>query len=214
LAYLELLRGDADKAKQVLKPVIDFYSDKQYVKRVDESPNQPFWLMGLISTQKGDLKRLGDILSKMEQKIDDNRVNATNYFPIYKFYIHLKILEAYLKQDGNEALKYILEGKRIQHKMGYWSSMFDMACFFDEYAEILTKLKRGDEAIDLLKSVIEYNPAYVSSRLKLAKIYLKNNNFDEARRHYQKARELLSLSDEDYIFRKVARKIGKEINSQ
>lgn len=214
LAYLELLRGDADKAKQVLKPVIDFYSDKQYVKRVDESPNQPFWLMGLISTQKGDLKRLGDILSKMEQKIDDNKVNATNYFPIYKFYIHLKILEAYLKQDGNEVLKYIIEGERIQNKMGYWSSMFDMAFFFDEYARILIDLKKWDEALELLNNVIAYNPNYAASRLKLVKVYLKNNDLDGARAHYQKAIELLSQSDENYVLLDEARELGKKLNSR
>jgi serine/threonine protein kinase/tetratricopeptide (TPR) repeat protein len=212
LAYLELLRGDIDRAKQVLTPVFDFYSDEQYVNRIDESPNLPFWLMGFISTQKGDIRSLGDVLNKMEQKILENKVNATNYFRIYKFYLHLKVLEAYLKQDEIGAVKYITEGKRIQKKMGYWSSIFDMAFFFDEYARILIDFGRWDEALKLLNTVIAYNPNYAASRLKLVKFHLNNNDLDGAQLHYQKVMELLSLSDKNYVLLDEARELEKKLN--
>lgn len=55
------------------------------------------------------------------------------------------------------------------------------------------------EALELLNIVIAYNPNYVASRLKLAQVYLNNNNLDEARTHYQKVIEFLAQSDEEYV---------------
>lgn len=214
LAYLEFLKGDMDKAIQELTPVIEFYSDERYSSVVDDLTNQPFWLLGLIATQKRDFKGLNDVLKKMEKKIVENKVNATNYFRIYKFHIHLKMLEAHLKGDEIEVVKYITEGKRIQKKMGYWFSMFDMTFFFDEYARILLDLKKWDEALELLNSVIAYNPDYAASRLKLVKVYLNNNDLDKARTHYQKAIEFLSQSDENYVLLDEARELGARLNSR
>lgn len=212
LAYLEFLRGDLNRAIQELGPVITFYSDERHSNLVDDLSNQPFWLSGLIAARKGDLRNLDGMLQMMERKVIANKVNATNYFRIYKFYIHLKMIKAYLKGDEIEAVKYITEGRRIQNKMGYWYSMFDMAFFFNEYAQILIGLKKWDEALEFLQSVMAYNPSYASSRLKLAHIYLHKNNMDETQTHYEKAVELLSQSDEDYVLIDEARELGQKLD--
>jgi tetratricopeptide (TPR) repeat protein len=211
LAYLEFLRGDMNGAIQEIRPVIDFYDNEPYSNLIDDLSNQPLWLLALIATQRRDFATLSDVLKKFERKVIEHKVNATNYFRIYKFYIHLKILEAHLMENEIEIVKYIAEGKRIQKKMGYWFSMFDMAFFFDKYAEILLGLNRADEALELLNSVIAYNPNYVTSRLKLAQIYLNKNDPEEARRHYQKAVEFLSRSDENYVLVDMARRLGKKL---
>jgi serine/threonine protein kinase/Tfp pilus assembly protein PilF len=214
LAYLEFLKGEMDKAIQELMPVVEFYSDERHSSLVDDLTNQPFWLLGLIAIQKKDFKSLNDVLKKMKKKIVEKKVNATNYYRIYKFHVHLKMLEAHLKGDEIEVMKYITEGKRIQKKMGYWFSMFDMAFFFDEYARLLIDLKKWDEALELLNSVIAYNPNYAASRLKLAQVYLNNSDLDEARTHYQEAIEFLSQSDENYVLLDEARELGKRLNSR
>ena len=211
LAYLEFLKGDLDGTSQELMPVIEFYSDARYSNLIDDLSNQPFWLLALAAIRRGDSKTMNDVLQKMERKVVINKVNATNYFRIYKFYIHLKMIEAYSKGDEIEAVKYITEGKRIQNKMGYWYSMFDMAFFYDDYARILMGLKKWDEALELLNSVIAYNPNYTASRLKLAQVYLNKNDLEEARAHYQRAVELLSQSDEEYLLLDEARELGKKI---
>jgi tetratricopeptide (TPR) repeat protein len=213
-AYLEFLKGDMDKAIKELNPVIEFYSNERYSSLIDDLTNQPLWLLGLIAIQNKDLERLDDVLTKMEKKIVENRVNATNYFRIYKFHVHLKMLEALLRNDEIEVLRYIVEGKRIQKKMGYWYSMFDMAFFFDEYAKILIELKKWDEAHELLNSVVAYNPNYASSLLKLAKIHLNNNDLDEARAHYRRAIEFLDQADVNYFLVDEARELGTKLNSK
>ena len=212
IAYLELMRGNLGRAVQELEPVLDFYANEQYDNRIDDLANQPFWLMGFIAAERKELEKLGDILRILGQKIVENKVNATNYFPIYKFYIHLKILEAYLKGDHIEVVRYMDEGKRIRDRMGYWYSMFDMAFFFDDYARILISLNRWDDALQFLLSVVAYNPNYAASRIKLAQVYLNNNNLDKAKTHYKKAVELLSQANEDYVLINEARELGQKLD--
>jgi len=211
LAFIEFLRGNIEKSIQELIPVRNFYSDELYINRIDESPNLPFWLAGVIAAERGDLNGLKEVLNRMEQKITRHKVNATNYFPIYKFYIHLKILEGCLRNDMNMILRNIGEGQRIKNKMGYWSSMFNLSYFFDEYAKILIKLNRTNEALELLNEAIEYNSNYAESYINMAKIHIEKNNIEKARKEYQKALELLFDADKDSLLVREAEKIGKKL---
>ncbi len=211
LAYIEFLRGNIEKSIQELRDAIVFYSSAFYADNVDDASNLPFWLTGVIAAKRGDLNGLKEVINKMEKKIEKKEVNATNYFPIYKFYIHLRLLEGCLHKDMNIIKTYIREGKRIRKKMGFWTSMFDLAYFFDKYAEILIKHNMSSEPLELLTEVIEYNPNYISSHLNMAKIHLNNNNMEEARQEYQKALELLSDADKDYNLVREAESIGKMI---
>jgi len=97
--------------------------------------------------------------------------------------------------------------------LGYWTSMFNLSYFYDEYAKILIKLNKTNQALELLNEAIEYNPNYASSHINLAKIHLKNNNFKEAQKEYQKAQELLLNADKDFILVKEVEKIGEELLS-
>ena len=211
LAYVEFLRGNIEKSIKELRYVIDFYSSEFYADNVDDTSNLPFWLSGVIAAKKGDMKRLREVLAWMEKKIKKREVNATNYFPIYKFYIHLKLLEGYLHKDMSIISTYIREGKRIRKKMGFWTSMFDLPYFFNKYAEILIEHNMSSEPLELLTEVIEYNPNYISSHLNMAKIHLNNNNMEEARKECQKALEMLSDADKDYTLVREAESIGKKI---
>ncbi len=211
LAYVEFLRGNIEGSIQELRDAIVFYSSEFYADNVDDASNLPFWLTGVIAAKRRDLNGLREVINKMEKKIEKKEVNATNYFPIYKFYIHLKLLEGYLQKDINKIKIYIQEGKRVRKKMGFWDSMFDLSYFFDKYAEILIKRDRLSEALELLTEVIEYNPNYISSHLNMAKIHLNNNNMEEARKEYQKALEMLSDADKDYTLVREAESIGKKI---
>ncbi|MFB0566530.1 MAG: protein kinase [Candidatus Aminicenantaceae bacterium] len=210
LAYIEFLRGNIEKSIQELKHVTDFYLDKRYIDRLDESPNLPFWLKGVISAKRRDLNGLREVIKRMKQKIDENEINATNYFPIYKLFIHLKLLEGYLKKDINIIKTSIEEGQRIRKKMGYWGSIFNVSYFFNEYAEILIRLNITNEAFELLKESVGYNSNYVASHLSLAKIHLNNNDIEEAQKEHQKALDLLSNADKDSIFVREAENISRK----
>jgi len=212
LAFIEFLRGDLGKSSQKLKPVQDFYSKDFFMDDLQETPNLPFWLVGNIAAEKGDLEELQEVLNWLEAKIEKNGVNTTNYFRIYKFYIHLKILEAFLRKNDREILRYIDEGRMIRKKIGCWGSIFNLSYFFNEYAQILMKLNRTEESIELLNEAIEYNPNYAPSHVNLARIYLNINNREEATKAYQRALGLLSEADKDLIFVREAEKIGSKIS--
>ena len=212
LAYIEFFRGNIERSIQELEPVSNFYSEERYFDRLDDSPNLFFWLTGVIAAKRGDLKKLKEVLNRMKQKIDKNEVNATNYFSIYKFYIHLKLLEGYLQKDMNIIKTSIEEGRRIRKKMGYWGSMFDLSYFFNEYAEVLIELNIANEALELLNEAIEYNSSYAASHLSMARIHLNNNDIEEARKEYQKALALLSEADKDFISVREAESIGGKLS--
>jgi hypothetical protein len=179
----------------------------------------PFWLRGVIAFEQGDLSAIGEMTGWMERKFSGYKdstggeVNATNYFPVYKFYIHLKVLEACLKKDGTEASRYIEEGIRIKHKMGYWGSMFNLAYFFDEYAKVCLRLNTANEVVELLlKEAIIYNPTFASSHLSMAKIHLGHNELDKAQQEYQRTLELLDDADKDYVLLKETAKTGRKLS--
>jgi tetratricopeptide (TPR) repeat protein len=123
----------------------------------------------------------------------------------------LKALEALLHSDETGVLNCIAEGKRIREKMGYWYSMYDASYFFDAYAGIFIELGRWEEALELLESVISYNPHYPSSHLHLAEVFLNRSDAAQARKHYNEAMAILDQSDSDFIYRIKAKAIEKEL---
>jgi len=211
-AFIEFSRGDLDKSLRELAPVLELYSDEMYASRLDESPTLPFWLRGVIATQKGDDKALKAMLDEMKQKIARGGVNATNFSPIYKFFIHLEILEAYMANDQESIMHYIAEGQRIEKKMGYWTSMFDLPFFLNAYAEILIKLDRKEEALTLLNEVNQYNPHCAATHLNLCRIYLDNNDMEKGKDEFATARNLLAEADRDFVLVKELARIGQKLN--
>ncbi len=211
-AFIEFSRNNLDESLQELSPGIKFYADEAYTNRLDESPTLPFWLMGVIAAEKGDDKTLKAMLNIMEQKIIRGSVNATNFSSIYKFFIHLKILEGFLANDQESITRYIGEGKRIKKKMGSRTSMFDLSYFLNAYAEILMKLGREGEALTLLDEVNQYNPHYAAAHLNLCKIHLDNNEIEKGKEEYTAAKKLLAEADQDFILVKELARIGQKFN--
>ena len=206
-AYIEYVRGHLDKAIKELKPVREFYSQDLYRHRVDESPNLPFWLEGVVAAKNGNRGRLKEMIAVFGERISNKDVNATNYFPIYKFYLHLKILEGLAKRDESLVLTMIEEGTRIKEKMGYWSSMFNLPYFFNVFAEALLAIDRPDDALPLLNEAVLYNPNHAAVRLSLAKMYLQQGQTEMAKTEYAKLVELLSDADEDFFLMQELKKI-------
>ncbi len=218
-AFIEYCRGDFKKSVQILKPVITYYSDEDHINRVDESPNLPFWLRGLIAFEQNDSDKLNEMLQWMEKRLAKHKeetefdVTANRYFPIFKLYIHLKMLEAQLKRNTNEVMEYIREGRSIKEKMGFWTSMFNVPYFYNEYANVLIKDNLIDIASELLKEAIEYNPNYGPAHINMARINLMNNKLEPALKEFLKAKDLFSSADQDLIFVKELEELGNKIPS-
>ncbi len=166
-----------------------------------------------------DSNTLNEMLQRMENRRAKHRevtghdVTANRYFPIFKLYIHLKILQAQLNNEASEVLNYVNEARNIKEKMGFWTSMFNVPYFYNEYAKVLIQNDTVDIAADLLKEAIEYNPNYAPALINMAKIHLKKNNLEEAKKEYRKTRELLLNADEDYILFKELEEFEKELSS-
>jgi tetratricopeptide (TPR) repeat protein len=209
--YIEFLKGNPEKCLQSLAPLRDYYSQKQFSRNLDEAPWLPFWFTGVIAAKRGDDQTLRREIGRMKEKIVQNGVSATNFFPIYKFYVHLAILEAARQGDLNGVLRNIEEGKRMWKKMGYRSSMFNCTFFFNEYAETLNSLSRPAEALALLDDSRLYNPDYAAAHLSLAKIHLQKGDREKARQEYEEAGKLLDQADKDYILVGEAEKIRRKL---
>jgi tetratricopeptide (TPR) repeat protein/tRNA A-37 threonylcarbamoyl transferase component Bud32 len=211
LAYGQSLRKNDDLCRQELVPVREYFAQEAYARRLDESPSLPFWLSGVLAARRGDANTLRQEMAWLGRKILENNVSDTNYFPIYKFYIHLKILEASLRNDLNAVTQNIEEGRRMWKKMGYWTSLFNMSYFFNEYAQVLLKHNRVAEALDLLARANQYNPNYPCVRLNLAKAYLAKGETEKAREEYKKASELLAGADRDLQLVAQLREISRRL---
>jgi tetratricopeptide (TPR) repeat protein len=211
-AFIEFSRDNLDKALQELAPVQDLYSDEMYATRLDEAPILPFWLRGVIAAHKGDSKTLKSMLDFLKKKITRGGVNATNFSPIYKFFIHLKILEAYLGNDQESIVQYIAEGQRIIKKMGYWTSMFDLPYFLNAYSEILVKLGKQEEALAMLSKVNQYNPHCAAAHLNLCRIHLSNNDMEKGKDEFATAQDLLAEADRDFVLVRELGIIGQKLN--
>jgi tetratricopeptide (TPR) repeat protein len=211
-AFIEFSRDNLDNSIQELAPGMELYADEKYADKYEESSTLPFWLRGVIAAEKSDEETLKTMLDMMEQKIAKGGINATNFFSIYKFFIHLKILEGYLANDIESIMQYIGEGRRIERKMGFWTSMFDLSYFLNAYAEILMKLGRRDDALDLLDEVNQYNPHYAAAHLNLCKIHLDNNDIEKGKDEFEIAKNLLAGADKDFVLVKELERIGKNFS--
>ena len=211
LAYIELLRGNKDGCLRILSPVLDYYGQEQYRDRLEEAPNLPLWLSGVMAATDGDGKKLHDVISKLEQKIVRNGVSATNFFPIFKFYIHLMALEGWLQKDPSQVVKYVEEGKRIRVKMGYRSSFFNLPYFCCQYADLLLKISRPDEAEAILNESNRYNGRYTGTHLGLAEVHIARGDQAGARSEYDQAKQLLGEADDDYVMASALDRLGRRL---
>ena len=144
----------------------------------------------------------------MEGKIRRHSVSTTNFSPIWKFYIHLKILVGVLEKDRGQVLLNIEEGRQMREKMGYWGSFFNLAYFYNHYAEALlglTEIGTSDallEAKSLLEEANKYNSRYAWTHLNLARLYLEQGNREGGLAECSLAKGILSGSDPDYVLEK------------
>jgi serine/threonine protein kinase/tetratricopeptide (TPR) repeat protein len=199
-AYDWWLRGDPAKAEAAIKPVRDYYAGAAFAGRLDESPNLPFWLTGVLAAQRKNLPRLREMIARLEGKTAKYEVNATNFFPVLKLLVHLKVLEGRLADDLPAVVRNIEEGERIKKKMGYWSSTFNLAFFLDRFADVLLDLGASlPKARALLEEVTAYNPTYASALVNLARLGLLEDKPEEARRAAEQARKVLAGADPDFV---------------
>jgi len=197
-AYIAFLRGDWRGADNALISLRQAYSAPAYSDQVDDTSNLPFWLTGVIAARQKNAPRLREMIAVLDAKIAAKAVNVTNYSPILKFALHLKALQAALDKNAEEASRLVEEGERLKHKMGYWSSAFNLSFFLDEFAVTLMNLGQTAKARDLLDQVLAYNGSCAPARVHLAALLEAAKDLNAAKAEAGKARTLLAGADPDY----------------
>jgi serine/threonine protein kinase/Tfp pilus assembly protein PilF len=219
LAFVEYLKGDADAAVRLLAPSLAIFRQPAYRDNLDESPNLPSWLSGVLAAGRRDLAGFQNEIAWMEDKIGRHSVSTTRYSRIWKLYIHLKILEGALKNDLGAVGQNIEEGRQLRTKMGYWGSFFNMPFFYNLYAEVLLDLPGSGpsdavlQARSLLEDANTYDPHYARTHLNLARIHLRLGDLKGGRAECALAREILSGSDADYELARNLAEIGARVGN-
>jgi eukaryotic-like serine/threonine-protein kinase len=177
IAFLNYREGEMDAALRAVEQGMKLVGSVQYDAPYDEL----VWMSGMIELERRNLPGARRSLAQLRHIIDSNQISAMNYKPAYKYWLHL--LAKILAQEGRnqEAVAAINDLKYIKNKLGYWSTPYDRAFFFDEIGSIYEKIKLTKDAEDAYRDALSYNAHYALARLHLAKLLNSRGAWQEAR---------------------------------
>jgi eukaryotic-like serine/threonine-protein kinase len=166
MAFLNYRKGEMDAALRAVEQGMKLVGSVQYDAPYDEL----VWMSGMIEIERRDLAGARRSLTQLRHILDSNQISAMNYKPAYKYWLHL--LAKILAQEGRnqEAVAAINDLKYIKNKLGYWSTPYDHAFFFDEIGSIYERIKLPKDAEDAYRDALSYNAHYALARLHLAKL--------------------------------------------
>ena len=181
LAYLYFRKQDLDQALSMCEKGLKIAGSVQY----DAPHDELTWLKGLIELERHNMPAARQALGQLRTILHSGSINAMNYKPAYKYYLHL--LAKISAEDGkiNEATIAINDLKWIKLKLGYWSTPFDQAFFFDAIGQICEKIGRLPEAEQAYRDALSYNPNYGLARFHFAKLLKDKGSLDDARREVE-----------------------------
>ncbi len=182
LAFLYFHQGEIKLASKMCQKGLSLVGAVQY----DAPHDELIWIKGLIELKKRNLPAARQALRQLRTIVDSNEITAMNYKPIYKYTLHL--LAAILAEEGRvqEAAAAINDLKWIKVKLGYWSTPYDRAFFFDSIGQIYEKMHRTANAEEIYREALAYNPHYALARFHLA-LLLKRTDSPEASRREMEA---------------------------
>lgn len=144
------------------------------------------WTVGLINLKQNDVKAARGSMEQLRSILVDNSINASNYKPTYKFYIHLRAMIFAHEGSVAEANEMITDLEWIKTKLGYWSTPYDYAFFYDAIGQIHEKLNQKDSAEESYTEALRYNPHFAQARFHLALFYNSMGKHAEAREEIDK----------------------------
>ncbi len=181
LAYLYFRKGDLNQALSMCERGLGIVGSVQF-----DAPNDELiWLKGLSEIGLNNMPAARRTLARLRAILHSSSINAMNYKPAYKYYLHLHARIS--AEDGKiqEAETAINDLKWIKSKLGYWSTHYDQAFFLDEIGQIYEQIRRLPEAEQAYRDALLYNPHYGLARFHLARLLKKQNALEEAQREAQ-----------------------------
>lgn len=177
LAFLNYRQRDFASALKMCEQGFKLVGTVQYDAPYDEL----IWMNGINNLERRNVPAARQALGKLRSILDSNLISAMNYKPAYKYWVHL--LARVLAEEGRnqEAADEIKELAYVKNKLGYWSTPYDRAFFFDEIGQIFEKIKLPKDAADAYRDALSYNPHYALARFHLAKLLKAGGSLTDAR---------------------------------
>jgi tetratricopeptide (TPR) repeat protein len=181
LAFLEYRKGDLGSSAKTCEQGLSLLGSGQYDSPYDEL----MWIIGMIELQNHNLPGARRALGQLRGILNSNSINAMNYKPAYKYWLHLLawILAEEGKKEKAEAA--INDLKYIRLKLGYWNKPYDQAFFLDAIGRIYETMEKPKEAEQAYHESLDYNPHYALARFHLARLLNANNSLAESRREME-----------------------------
>ena len=146
------------------------------------------WLNGLIELERRNLDGARQALEQLRTALGAGSVTATNYKPVYKYYLHLLACVRAAEGRRDEAMLALNDLRAIQFKLGYWGTPYDRSFFLNEIGIVCEKINRVKEAEDSYRQALAYNSHCAPSHFYLARLLQNDRKVAEAR---QEAEEFL-----------------------
>lgn len=182
LGFLYYRKGELALGHEMCRQGLKLLGSFQNDAPLDEL----IWIIGNIEIERDDIPAARRSLDQLSGILEANSINATtNYKPTYKFYWHLAA--RILAREGKleEANKKIKDLEWIKNKLGYWSTVYDYAFFFDAIGQIYDEMDQLQEAEESYNEALSYNPSFASARFHLSKLLYGKGLKEEARREME-----------------------------
>jgi tetratricopeptide (TPR) repeat protein len=150
--------------------------------RSDAPGDELLWLEGQIELERGHLSAAKSALAQMRKVIDENAISATNFKPIYKYWLHLAALIETRAGRRGDALGRLDELGQIRQKLGYWSTPYDQAYFLDASGRLREANGQTDGAERDYRDALAYNGHFALARFDLARLQETIGRRGDARR--------------------------------
>jgi tetratricopeptide (TPR) repeat protein len=181
LAFLYYRKGELESASKMYAQGMKSGSSVQY----DAPHDELIWTIGMIELERRNLPAARRALGQLRSILDSNSITAMNYKPAYKYYLHLLARVLARENKVQQAAAAINDLKWIKTKLGYWSTPYDCAFFYDAMGEIYEEMKRLSEAEQAYRDALSYNPHFAFARFHLARLLKNKGSLRDARRELE-----------------------------
>jgi serine/threonine protein kinase/tetratricopeptide (TPR) repeat protein len=203
LAFLYYRKGDHILSQKMCAQGLKLLGAVQY----DSPRDELIWIIGINELQLHNLPEARRALGQLKDILDSGFIGTMNFKPAYKYYLHLQAWLLAEEGRNSEAAAAINDLKWIKDKLGYWSTPYDCAFFFDAIGQIYEKMKQPEDAQNAYQDSLKYNPQYALSHIHLAHLLLSRGSLDAARREIKLFLEDWQEAEPDTVESIEARKI-------
>lgn len=158
-AFKKLMEGDIDAAEKLVDGSLSIIS--KYPSMLGYQEN--YWLKGLILFERGDFRGMNKVIEHFTTTIKQFNFSNENYSPVFKFYLHLKILNAIAIQNSKESKQCIeILNQQIREKVRDHGSVFDHAFLSFHLYKVYSspKYQNKKEADKAFKNAVLGNKFY------------------------------------------------------